>query len=238
MAFPSYFLFTSVASRMYSLFSKLMVSHHYFTSIPLWPLDCLGHISLASHPVFESVQPELMSHLEMDSLQSVSGRKWFKTSLASFSHICVLYPGFKLKQRSVFSATFSWTSTGWRRRDFWLQQLLRVPHVVVGTPEWHAAKVVLDRKQMNNGLFKSTASASNWNGWAPGTMMDWSQHPPFIPHPLCTLFHSLLVESCVPLCDPCMLLCIAPRSHDFSTDFSIDLQSVDQCSALMELKEV
>lgn len=147
MAFPSYFLFTSVASRMYSLFSKLMVSHHYFTSIPLWPLDCLGHISLASHPVFKSVQPELMSHLEMDSLQSVSGRKWFKTSLASFSPICVLYPGFKLERRGVFSATFSWTSTGWRRRDFWLQQLLRVPHVVVGTPEWHAAKVVLDRNK-------------------------------------------------------------------------------------------
>ena len=175
MASSPYFLFTSVASRMYSLFSKLMVSHHYFTSIPLWPLDCLGHISLASHPVFKSVQPELMSHLEMDSHQGVSGRIWFKTSLASFSHICVLYPGFKLKRRGVFSATFPWTSTGWRRRDFWLQQLLRVPHVVVGTPEWHAAKAVLDRKQMNNGLFKSTASASNWNGWAPGTMMDWSQ---------------------------------------------------------------
>lgn len=43
----------------------------------------------------------------MNSHQGVSGRKWLKMSLASFSHIYVSYGGFKLKQRDVFSATLS-----------------------------------------------------------------------------------------------------------------------------------
>ena len=58
-------------------------------------------------------------------------------------------------------------------------------------------------------FLKSTPSASNWNEWAPSSMMDWSQHPPFITHPLFMLFCSLLIESYVFLCDPCMLLCIS-----------------------------
>ena len=58
-------------------------------------------------------------------------------------------------------------------------------------------------------FLKSTPSASNWNEWAPSSMMDWSQHPPYIAHPLFILFCSLLIESYVFLCDPCMLLCIS-----------------------------